>query len=179
MEKTVGARRRDIRIFMNIKFQEQFRNAEVMRALRNATKETIKKAAVMVADRAKQIVPVKSGLLRATIMGKVRKVRNENQFMASVSTNTKGKFIEDWKVYKDLASAKGPKRHGISEADWRNRDVVTYGYGADVEMGRPGGGYKNTPYLRPALAQVTPAIQKLLTSEVKGEAIKQPKRKAT
>lgn len=140
----------------------------VLRSMRNATKETCKKAAEVVAERAKQKVPVKSGVLRESIEGKARKARGEDRFLSTVSTNTKGKTVFEGEIFKQ--TKKGGKVIGKAAAGARNRKVIKYGYGLDVEIGRPSGNYKSTPYLRPALNESIDDIQKIMKEETAKEA---------
>lgn len=119
----------------------------VLAALRGATRETIKEAVDVVAEEAKRRVPVRSGHLQRSIKGKVRKARGEDLLIGNVSTNTRGTKTET-------------RRGKVITRK------VTYGYGADVEVGRAGK-YKSTPYLRPALQAKINEIQEILKREAK------------
>ena len=52
-----------------------------------------------------------------------------------------------------------------------------YRYGLDVEIGRPGGGYANTPYIRPTFEVVAPTIPSIVKDAVEVEARKQQRRR--
>lgn len=132
-------------------------------ACRQLNKAAVLQIDGVVAEEAKKLVPVRSGLLRETIRGKARKARGEDAMIATISTNTKGKWKEVTKKNGEPVKAK----------DGRTlRRQVKYGYGRDVETGRPSGGYKSTPYLKPAVIGSLPEIERIYKAEAVKAALK-------
>lgn len=138
---------------------------EILAGLRNANKETIKAIAEKIAEKARHKAPVKRGILRASIKANARKGRNTDEILGSVSTNTKGARIEGGDVIRG-------KKKKVGKGEVEQAKTVQYGYGADVEIGRPGGNYKTTPYLRPSLAETIPEIPGILIRGARGEFAK-------
>lgn len=155
---------------VSLEFQVQTRllTKQVGEAIKGATHDGIKLFTEAVAGRAKELVPVQSGILRDSIKASVRKARNEDRIIANVSTNTKGKA----KTRKARADVKSKRR---KLKDLEKQEKIGYGYGVDVEIGRASIGqkYKNTPYLRPALAEMAPKMPAILKAAVMLAANKQ------
>ncbi len=138
---------------------------EIIEAMRGAARRTVKRAADVIAAEARRRVPVVSGTLRDSIRGRTRKT-GENQFGAAVSTQTKGKW-------KNLTRKNGePVRDRTGKVV---RKIEKYGYGADVEVGRPGR-YRGTPYLRPALLASVGDVRRTIVDESQREAARQSRR---
>lgn len=142
------ATRRNQRLGLN------FEDKAMIRGVQKAGRVFLMKFAESVKDRAKRRVPVKSGWLRDHIEIKERKRRGKDEKMITLSTNTRGKPARKSDLnYRE----EGRKRKDI--------ETVGYGYGADVEMGRPGGKYESTPYIRPSLSEALPEVPKLMQEE--------------
>jgi hypothetical protein len=129
----------------------------VLKALAGAQRETIKRGVEIGAKHAKRFVPVVSGHLKRSIKGKVRKARGRDELVGSISTNTKGTKV---------LATRGGRTY--------TKDV-TYAYGADVELGRPGKKYKSTPFLRPGIVAAAPEIGAVLEEEARKAAARQGK----
>ena len=142
--------------------QIDWRGKEVLEGMRAASRKCVRAVADAVAECARGRVSVRSGLLRDNLKGRTRKDRERpDEFRAAVSTATKGKIQPE----HDWIDKRGRKRHSKAR-------LVKYGYGADVEIGRPSGGYSATPYLRPALAETIGHVPEIIRDAAAQEARK-------
>ena len=135
-----------VKLEARIEYKSQL--GQLLNAARHLNRAALLRIAEVVAARAKELVPVVSGRLKESIKGKVRKRRGEDELMASISTNTR----------------KAMKKEGIARYG-KGAPISTYGYGLDVEIGRPSGNYKSTPYLRPAIVQSEAGIRAIYQEE--------------
>lgn len=152
-----------------------------VRSLRTAvddtSKETWEYMAHAIAERAAERVKRRSGLLARSIEGKARKIYGgkPGEYTATISTKTQGKMQPGyWEERRGV---------GFRQTDpgdpwkWRYRrpSLVTYGYGADVEVGRAN--YSSTPYIRPAVAQIARTVPAVMAGKAAYFAAKQQARK--
>lgn len=72
-----------------------WRGQTVQQALQRASQETVKRGAEIVAERAKELVPVKTGKLKSSIKASARKVANSDRFRGTVRTGAGyGLYVE-------------------------------------------------------------------------------------
>lgn len=129
-------------------------------AIRGLQRRGLQRIADAVAEKAAMKAPEQTGCLKSSIRGKVRKARGRDELMATVSSNTKGKI----KTVSKMRYENGVLKTRTYETK------VNYGYGLDVEIGRPGGNYSSTPYLRPALLESVGEIKEILREEYARQA---------
>lgn len=134
------------------------RTRRLLWSMRTMNKQAMQRIADVVAAEAKQRAPVRTGTLRDSIKGKVRKIYRGDGITATISANTKGK----WKQVT--------KRNGqpVLARDGRPlRRKEKFGYSKLVELGPYGGGraYASTPFLRPALLAKIEEIKVIFQEE--------------
>lgn len=144
----------------------------VMDAIDSTNRDALKEFASSVAEMAKEIVPEKTGVLKDSIVGRVRKAYGgkPGEYAASVSTNTASKKLKNIGEYRTwtYVDSKGKLRKR-----GRRRKISKYGYGLDVEVGHADGNYKKTPYLRPAFYASAKKIRETMRAAVEIHASRQ------
>jgi hypothetical protein len=157
----------------------------VLDSLRLCTRKTIRGAASLVAERAKYLVPVDTGLLKANIKPFTRKnKRDSNLIDGYVITNTRNKSI----TYR--GKARGSNQY-VTKYEMKTKKSK-YGYGAVVEVGRgqvgmigKGGKIRTSafrpmpaqPYLRPALKSSISDIKEFMRTQARKEALNQSRKR--
>jgi len=171
MAKNLDTQLRD---YIRNKAKITFYRKSLERAIGSANKAGLKQFAEEVAELAKEKVPVKTGRLRDSIKGSVRKRRGgkPGEFQASITTNTEGmaKHYEFVTEKYGQMTRKRLKEHHLYTQE--------YGYGMDVEIGRARDKrpYTSTPYLRPAFEQKILNIPEILQRVATQEAVKQQRK---
>ena len=148
---------------LNVSAAISMHSKEVLDAIGRTNKAGLDYFAKAVAERASRLAPVRSGLLRSSINGSVRKIYRgaEGDYTASIRSATKGGTQPD---------------HWYRGRHFKAR-FITYGYGADVEVGRPAvfgmKPYTPHPYLHPAFDEKVKQLPRIMQAIAIREGMRQ------